>query len=196
MKVWICFLLTAETSPVLWEHSEGHPAQTRLLCRRLLWIGVPLLLAREYWHDCTFCTAAWVMHMSKQMINMFTRAFIFSLIASMGFTRLTPVWVWLVLVELASSTSHPVCLFSLILWKQTVNHSTYFFMCVGFTFRIFYRTDARVVILKKISACSSEPFSLSFTICSLWSLNIVFTVLPCRLLLTSTLFGLKSNPVQ
>lgn len=40
--------LTAEASPVLWEHSEGHPAQTRLLCCRLLRHGIPLLPAREY----------------------------------------------------------------------------------------------------------------------------------------------------
>lgn len=70
--------------------------------------------------------AVWVMHMSKQMINMFTRAFTFRVRASMGFTCLTPMWVWLVLAGLMSSTSHLVCVFSHILWKQTVNHSTFF----------------------------------------------------------------------
>lgn len=42
------FLLTAETSPVLWEHSEGHPAQTGLLRRGLLRLWLPLFPAREY----------------------------------------------------------------------------------------------------------------------------------------------------
>lgn len=70
--------------------------------------------------------AVWVMHMSKQMINTFTRAFTFRVRASMGFTCLTPMWVWLVLAGLMSSTSHLVCVFSHILWKQTVNHSTFF----------------------------------------------------------------------
>lgn len=65
--------------------------------------------------------------------------------ASMGFARLVPMWVWLVLA-LASSTSHLVCVFSHILWVQTVNHSPFFPLRVGFASGIFYRIDAGDVI--------------------------------------------------
>lgn len=64
----------------------------------------------------------------------------------MGFTCLIPMWVWLVLAALASSTSHLVCVFSHILWEQTVNHSPFFSLHVGFTSGIFYRIDAGDVI--------------------------------------------------
>lgn len=67
--------------------------------------------------------------------------------ASMGFARLIPMWVWLVLAALASSASHLVCVFSHILWEQTVNHSPFFSpLGVGFTSGIFYRIDAGDVI--------------------------------------------------
>lgn len=53
-KMCLCKCLqTAEASPILREHSEGHPAQTRLLCRGLLRHGVPLLPTREYSHQHT-----------------------------------------------------------------------------------------------------------------------------------------------
>lgn len=79
-------------------------------------------------------STAWVyilhstaVRMSKRMINMFTRVFIFSLIASMGFTRLTPVWVWLVWAGLASSTSHLVSL----LWHSLkADSESQHFSCV------------------------------------------------------------------
>lgn len=74
MQLLHVFLSAAETSPILWEHSEGHPAQTGLLRRRLLRHGIPLLPTREYSHQCT---AEWVSRMPEQMINMFTSVCLF-----------------------------------------------------------------------------------------------------------------------
>lgn len=69
-------LSTEETGPVLREHSEGHPAQTRLLRRGLLWHRVPHLPTREYSHEQTSLStlhradsAAWASHLSKQIIK-------------------------------------------------------------------------------------------------------------------------------
>lgn len=122
-------------------------------------------------------TAAWVMHMSKRMINMITRAFIFSLIASMGFTRLPPVcvgWFWQYLL-----VQHPTWSVSSLASSESRQWIIALFPSVGFTSRIFYRTDAGDVILKRYL-----PVHLSIFLSPLPSLLSgarTLSGLPCRL---------------